>query len=63
MTINYVVMCGSDGCLSEKDKLDHVTTKQMTNIIQAIDDHAFATGFGTSAVSASLIATKRKGSW
>ena len=50
VTINYVVMCGSDGCLSEKDKLDHVTTKQMTNIIQAIDDHAFATGFGTSAV-------------
>ena len=61
--INYVVDCGADGCKEEKSKLKQMSAKQMTNIIQAIDDHAFATGFGTSAVSASLIATKRKGSW
>ena len=53
VVINYVVQCGAGGCLQAKDKLDHMSTKQMSNIIQAIDDHAFKTGFGTSAVSPS----------
>ena len=51
VTINYVVKCGADGCLDEKSKLEKIDATQMTNIIQAIDDHAFKTGFGGSAVS------------
>ena len=51
VVINYVVQCGAGGCLQAKAKLDNMSTKQMSNIIQAIDDHAFKTGFGTSAVS------------
>jgi len=48
--IHYIVECGQDGCLGEKTKLDTMTAKQMENIIKAIDQHAYQTGFGSSAV-------------
>lgn len=54
VTINYIVKCGADGCLDEKAKLTNMDTTQMGNIMQAIDDHAFSTGFGTSAVRSRL---------
>ena len=54
VTINYIVKCGADGCLDEKSKLEKIDTAQMGSIMQAIDDHAFSTGFGTSAVRTRL---------